>query len=382
MVTMSHRERVMTAISLKEPDRVPMDLGSHVNSSIHIVAYEALKQHLGVRIEGLPPLVSKMMLDVKVDEPVLQALHIDTRGVFAGLPDKGNPDDLEGGEWVDEWGVKRIMPPGAHYYDLVLPAPLGGDITAVDIARYPWPQPKNGAVVENLKKQVKYLRETTDCAIVLNLPSAFVHQSQYMRGFEDWFMDLAANPSLAEAMFDACLEAKMASAEVILDAVGREVDILLTSDDMGTQRSVMFSPATYRKLFKPRHKRYFDFIRSKSDAPLMMHSCGSVSAILNDLIDIGVQILNPVQTHAKDMDPVYLKKTFGDRIAFWGGVDIQHVLPFGSPDDVRTEVRHLFETLGEGGGWVLCPSHNIQPEVPPQNIVAMYEAGLELGWYM
>jgi len=371
----------MTAVSLKEPDRVPMDLGSHVNSSIHIVAYEALKRHLGIQIDSLPPLVSKMMLDVRVDEPVLQALHIDTRGVFAGLPEQGNPDDLKGGEWIDEWGVKRVMPPGAHYYDMVLPAPLGGDITVADIAHYPWPQPKNGAVAENLKKQVKYLRETTDCAIVLNLPSAFVHQSQYMRGFEDWFMDLAANPSLAEAMFDACLEAKMASAEIILDAVGRDVDILLTSDDMGTQQSLMFSPTTYRKLFKPRHKRYFDFIRSKSDAPLMMHTCGSVSAILDDLIDIGVQILNPVQTRAQDMDPVYLKKTFGDRIAFWGGVDIQTVLPFGSPDDVRNEVRHLFETLGEGGGWVLCPSHNIQPEVPPQNIVAMYEAGLELGQY-
>ncbi len=138
---------------------------------------------------------------------------------------------------------------------------------------------------------------------------------------------------------------------------------------------------TYRKLFKPRHKKYFDFIRSKSDAPLMMHTCGSVSAILNDLIEIGVQILNPVQTRALDMAPVYLKKTFGDRIAFWGGVDIQTVLPFGSPEDVRNEVKYLFETLGEGGGWVLCPSHNIQPEVPPQNIVAMYKGGMELGRY-
>jgi len=146
MVTMTPRERVMTAVSLKEPDRAPMDLGSHVNSSIHVVAYEALKRHLGVQGGDMPPLVSKMMLDVRVDEPVLQALHIDTRGVFAGLPDKGDPADLQGGEWVDEWGVKRIMPPGSHYYDLVLPAPLGGDITVADIARYPWPQPKDGGV--------------------------------------------------------------------------------------------------------------------------------------------------------------------------------------------------------------------------------------------
>ena len=380
MTTMSHRERVMTAVSLREPDRVPLDLGSHINASIHTQGYEELKRYMGIEIDRMPPLVNKMMQDVKVDEPVLQALDIDARGVFTDLSDQGNPDDLRGGQWIDSWGVVRVMPPGAHYYDLELPTPLGGEISISDIVNYPWPEP-DPSVTEGLKKQVERLRATTDCAIVLNLPSAFVHQSQYMRGFEDWFMDLAAAPKLAGAMFDACLEVKTNFAGVILDAVGRDVDILLTADDMGTQQALMFSPRTYRDLFKPRHKKFFEFIRSKSDAPLMLHSCGSISAILDDLIEIGVQILNPVQTRARDMDPVFLKKEFGDRIAFWGGVDIQTVLPFGSPEDVRDEVKHLFETLGEGGGWVLCPSHNIQPEVPPENIVAMYEAGAEVARY-
>lgn len=380
MSAMSHKERVMTAVSRREPDRVPMDLASHVNSSIHVEGYDELKRFMGIKIDGIPPLVNKMMQDVKVDEPILEALDIDARGIFPGVPDKGNPEDLKSGEWTDSWGVARVMPPGAHYYDMVLPAPLGGEISMSDIANYPWPKPDPG-VAKALKKQVEHLRETTDCAIVLNLPSAFVHQSQYMRGFEDWFVDLAIDHKLAGAMFDACMEVKMETAGYILDAVGREVDVLLTSDDMGTQQSLMFSPGIYRELFKPRHRSFFDFIRSKSDAPLMMHTCGSVSAILNDLIEIGVQILNPVQTRAQGMDPLYLKKEFGDRIAFWGGVDIQTVLPFGSPEDVRNEVRHLFETLGEGGGWVLCPSHNIQPEVPPENIVAMYEAGAEVARY-
>jgi len=380
MAAMSHKERIMTAVSLKEPDRVPLDLGSHLNCSIHIQGYEDLKDYMGIEIDAMPPLVNKMMQDVKVDEPILQALDIDARGVFAGLPDKGNPDDLKGGQWIDSWGVVRVMPASAHYYDMELPAPLGGEISISDIVNYPWPEP-DPSVAEGLKKQVEHLRSTTDCAIVLNLPSAFVHQSQYMRGFEDWFMDLAAAPKLAGAMFDACLEVKESFARVILDAVGRDVDILLTSDDMGTQQSLMFSPRMYRELFKPRHKKFFDFIRSMSDAPLMMHSCGSISAILDDLIEIGVQILNPVQTRAEGMDPAYLKKEFGDRIAFWGGMDIQNILPFGSPQDVRNEVKHLFETLGEGGGWVLCPSHNIQPEVPPENIVAMYEAGAEVARY-
>jgi uroporphyrinogen decarboxylase len=380
MVAMSHRDRIMTAVSLREPDRVPLDLGSHLNCSIHIRGYEELTKYMGIEVDPTPPLINKMMQDVKVDESVLQVLDIDARGIFAGLPDKGNPDDVKEGQWIDSWGVVRVKPAGAHYYDMELPAPLGGEISISDIVNYPWPEP-DPSVAAGLKKQVQHLRETTDCALVLNLPSAFVHQSQYMRGFEDWFTDLAAAPKMTEAMFDACVEVKTNFARVILDAVGRDVDILLTSDDMGTQKSLMFSPRMYREMFKPRHKKFFDFIRSKSDAPLMMHSCGSISAILDDLIEIGVQILNPVQTRAEGMDPAYLKKEFGDRIAFWGGMDIQDVLPFGSPEDVRNEVKHLFETLGEGGGWVLCPSHNIQPEVPPENIVAMYEAGAEVARY-
>jgi len=217
--------------------------------------------------------------------------------------------------------------------------------------------------------------------IPLNLPSAFVHQSQYMRGFEDWFMDLAGNQRVAGALFDACVEVRMGYGARILDEVGQDVDIILTADDMGTQQSLQFSPATYRKLFKPRHKKYWELIRSKTSAPLMLHSCGDVHSILNDLIEIGIQILNPVQTRAVGMDPVYLKKEFGSRLAFWGGMDIQHVLPFGSPDDVRAEIKQLWETLGQGGGWVVCPSHNIQPEVPPENIVTMYRDAPQLTRY-
>jgi uroporphyrinogen decarboxylase len=205
----------------------------------------------------------------------------------------------------------------------------------------------------------------------------FVHQSQYMRGFADWYLDLAAQPALSEVLFDAVMEVKMGYARSILEIAGAEVDIVMTADDMGTQKALQFSPVTYRKYFKPRNARYIDMIRGYTDAPILLHTCGSVYEIIDDLIEIGVGILNPVQTRAANMDPRLLKERFGTRIAFWGAVDIQQVLPFGSEGEVEAEVRSLFETLGDGGGWVLGPSHNIQPEVPPENIIAMYRAGRE-----
>lgn len=375
--SMTHRERVMRAVSHREPDRVPMDLGAHVNSSIHSFAYQKLKNALGVDVDKPAGLVSKMMQDVAVQDSVLNVLDVDARGVFHGSC-KSRKDD--GYEWIDEWGVARIKPQGAYYYDMVR-APLAGQITVQDIANYSWPSVDDPAIVKGLKEQVEHWRATTDCAIVLNVPSAFVHQSQYMRGFEDWFMDLAADPKLAAAMFDAIVDIRMAWGAQILDAVGRDVDIILTSDDMGTQTGLQFSPRTYRQLLKPRHAKYWDMIHSKTDAPVMLHSCGSIYEILPDFIDMGIQIINPVQTRAVNMQPEKLKKEFGAHLAFWGGVDIQEVMPFGSPEDVRNEVKHLFETLGKGGGWVLCPAHNLQPEIPPENIIALYQAGRELCRY-
>ena len=375
--SMTHRERVMRAVSHQEPDRVPMDLGSHVNSSIHSFAYQKLKAALGVDVDKPTGLVSKMMQDVAVQDNVLNVLDIDARGVFHGSC-KSQKDD--GYEWIDEWGVARIKPQGAYYYDMVR-APLAGQITVQDIANYPWPPLDDPAIVRELREQVKHWRATTDCAIVLNVPSAFVHQSQYMRGFEDWFMDLAADPKLAAALIDAILDIRMAWGAQILDAVGQDVDIILTSDDMGTQTGLQFSPRTYRQLLKPRHAKYWDMIHSKTNAPVMLHSCGSIYEIMPDFIDMGIQIINPVQTHAVNMQPEKLKKEFGAHLTFWGGVDIQEVMPFGSPEDVRNEVRYLFETLGKGGGWVLCPAHNLQPEIPPENIIALYQAGRELCRY-
>ena len=373
---MTHRERVLSAVNLKEPDSVPIDLGAHINSSIHRSAYAELKSRMNIKTTAPEIIISRMMQDVAVEEPVLEALDIDTRGIFPGGPVNNGVTDEKTGRWVDEWGVTWTMPSSKHYYEFTR-SPLAGEISVSDISRYPWPDIDDPGITKGLKEQVERYRKAGDYALVLNLPSMFVHQSQYLRGFSDWYLDLAAQPAISEALFDAVLEVRMGYARRILECVGKEVDIIMTADDMGTQKALQFSPEHYRKFFKPRNARFIDMIRKVTDAPILVHSCGSVYEIIGDLIDIGVNILNPVQIFAAQMEPERLKKEFGSKIAFWGAMDIQRILPFGTVEEVENEVVRLFEILGEGGGWVVSPCHNLQPGIPAENIIAMYRTGRE-----
>jgi uroporphyrinogen decarboxylase len=342
-----------------------------------VVAYEKLKKHLG--IDGPNVFVTKMMQNVAVDERILNQLDIDVRGVFPGGADKGS-QTLPDGTWIDEWGVERRKPEGSYYYDLTK-APLAGEISISDIVHYPWPDPHDPGYTRGLREQLRHWRETTDCAVVVTLPGAVVHASQYMRGFEDWYADVALNPKLLEVLLDACLEVTLGVMTEILRVVGDDVDIAMCADDLGAQSGLQFSPEHYRKLFKPRHARYFETIHSLTQGKLLYHTCGSVYDVIDDLIEIGIEVLNPVQPRAANMNPGMLKRKFGNRLAFWGAIDIQEVMPFGSVDDVYAEVRQRFEELGAGGGWVLCPAHNLQPEVPPENVMALYRAGKEIGKY-
>ena len=189
---MTHRERVLRAVSLTEPDRVPMDLGSH-DTNIHKIAYRNLKNHMGLLAERPVTLKSQMAQEALVDPEILSALDIDVRGVFRGSPDKKGPGEQPDGTWIDDWGVTRAKPTRGYYYEVVPPFPLGGDITVSDIVNYPWPDPDDPGIFRGLKQQVEHWRSTTDCAVVLNLPSPFVYQTQLLRGFEDWYADLVGN---------------------------------------------------------------------------------------------------------------------------------------------------------------------------------------------
>ena len=365
MARMTHRERVVAALSHRQPDVVPIDLASTIDSSIVVEGYERLKGHFGVPAPTV--LTNRMMRVVDVDERILTSLDIDTRGVFPAGP----PDIIIGeAGYRDEWGVERVRPAGSFYYD-EQHFPLAGEITVADIARYPMPDPHDPIRRKGLKERVRQVH-AIDCAAVLNLPSAFVHRTQYLRGFTDWFMDFATDRRLLAALFDAVLEVSLAQCQEILEEVGSEVDVVLTSDDLGTQRGLMVSPADYRELIKPRHARYFQLVHDMTPAKVLFHTCGSVVDIVEDMVEIGVDVLHPVQVMARGMDAAKLKATWGDRLAFWGAIDTQRVLCQGTPDDVRAEVARRIEELGQGGGYVLGAVHNIQPDVPMENILAMY----------
>ena len=377
-MSLSHRERVIKALSHQEPDRVPFDLGSTANSSIHLLGYQKLKAYFGVEAEDT--IIHKMMQTVAVHESILQALDIDLRYVSYGASDR-RPDIPVGEDgYQDEWGVVRRKPPSSLYYDLVK-SPLAGSITIQDIVNFPWPDPGDPGYTQGLRQRLLDYRENTDYAIVLRLPSVFVHVTQYLRGFEDWFLDLAADKKLAGALFDAVTEQSTAMAEEILKVGGDLADVVYTSDDMGFQNGPMVSPELYRELFKPRHKKFFDTVKKNTSAFIHFHCCGSIYKLLDDFIELGVDVIHPVQVAAKDMDSSILAPEFGDRLSFWGGIDTQRVLPRGTTEEVKAEVRRRIRDFAPGGGYILGAVHDIQPDVPVENIIAMYEAGREYGRY-
>jgi uroporphyrinogen decarboxylase len=377
-MSLSHRERVIRALSHQEPDRVPIDLGSTRNSSINLVGYQKLKAHFGIEAED--KILHKFQQVAVVDERILKALDIDLRGIGARQPDS-KPDKPVGEDgYQDEFGVTRRKPPGSLYYDLVK-SPLAGPITIQEILNFPWPDPGEPGYTRGLRQELLDLRDDTDYAIVLQLPSPFVHITQFLRGFEDWFLDLAADQKLAGALFDATVEYTAALTEEILKAGGDLADVVATADDMGFQNGPIVSPELYRKLFKPRHHKYFDTVKKYTSAFVHFHCCGSIYHLLDDLIELGVDVINPVQVSAKNMDSSLLAAEFGDRLSFWGAVDTQEVMPKGTTQEVRAEAKKRIEDLAPGGGYILGAVHNIQPEVPVENIIAMFEAAKEYGQY-
>ncbi|TFG67547.1 MAG: hypothetical protein E4H27_08865 [Anaerolineales bacterium] len=372
---MNHRERVLAALNHQESDRVPIDLGSTRNTGILAEPYEALVTYLDMREavdQGDGFGMSRLLGLVPPEEVVLQRLDVDLRGIFIGKPDRVLEKTLPGGLHQDEFGVIRARPPGSHYFDVVK-SPFDREITVNDIVQYPWPDPSDPGYVRNLRRQALDIRENTDYALVLHTSDIMVHTSQYMRGFENWYMDMLLAPDLMGALLDAILEVRLDILRQALDAVGDLVDVVSCADDIADQRGPMLSSAVYNKIIKPRHARYFDMIHAKTEAKILYHSCGSVVKLLPGFIDMGIDFINPVQVSANGMDSAALKKQYGEQLGFWGGVDSMHVLPFGSESDVRAEVRKRIMDLAPGGGYILTAVHNIQPDVPPQNIVAMYD---------
>jgi len=370
---MTPRERVVAALEHRAPDRVPMDLGTARFTGMVAGAYEKLRAHLGFGTEGT--LVDRMQQVVQPDERVLEHLGVDARAFSQGTPDRGGDLELGENRYRDEWGVVRGQPLGCHYYELET-SPLAGEITVGSLARHKWPDPTDPGIVRGLRERAERLRQT-GYAVIYNARFNLVHTTQYLRGFEDWFLDLGADHELFSALMQAVWEVLEELNRRTLSQVGDLIDVVAYGDDIGQQDRPVCSLELYRKLIRPYQERVVELIRAHTRAKILYHTCGSVYRYMEDFIALGIDALNPVQVSAKDMEPGRLKREFGGRIAFWGGIDSQHVLPHGSPGEVRAEVRRIFELLGAEGGWVLAAVHNIQPDVPPENVCAMFEAGRE-----
>ncbi len=370
---MTHRERVLAALEHREPDRVPMDVGSTRFTGMVGESYDRLRAHLGFGERGA--VVDRMQQLVEMDERVLEHLDVSARGIHPAAADRGGDQELPDGGYRDEWGVVRVRPPGCHYYELRV-SPLAGNITARDIARFPLPDPTDPGRVRGLRQRALELRRT-DYAIVYGARYALVHFTQYLRGFSDWFMDLGSDHDLFRALMEAVLEVLLEWNRRAFRELGDLIDIVAFGDDIGLQDRPICAPALYRQLIRPYQERIVADIRAHTRARILYHTCGSVYRYIGDFIEMGIDAINPVQVSAKNMEPERLRREFGGRIAFWGGIDTQRLMPRGTPEEVRDQVRRTFEILGRGGGWVLASVHNVQPDVPPENLLAMFSAGRE-----
>jgi uroporphyrinogen decarboxylase len=369
---MTHRERILAALNHQAPDRLPMDLGSARFTGMVKPAYERLCRHLG--FGELGPLIDQMQQLHEMDERVLEYLDVDVRSISLGAPDASREEGLPDNLWKDEWGVVRVRPAGCPFYELHT-SPLAGNITSQTVVRFPLPDPIDPGRFRGLRERARRLHEETSYAVMYNARFHLVHQTQYLRGFEDWYCDLAGDHDLFRCLMEAVVENLLEMNRRALAELGDLVDIVAFGDDIGLQDRPVCSLSAYRKLIRPFQERIVDSVKSQTKAKILYHTCGSVYQFIPDFIDIGIDALNPVQVSARHMDPARLKEEFGDRISFWGGIDSQHLLPQGSPGEIATEVRRLFGILGRQGGWVLAAVHNIQPDVSPENVLAMFEAG-------
>ncbi len=383
---MNPRERVLTALAHQEPDRVPLDLGATQVTGIHRVAYEGLRQVYG--LPALEPTICDHIQGLALpDDDVVAHLGVDVRGLFPLNSHNWNViAQTEGEYWVyhDEWGIthRRLYPNGLYYS--ILKEPLNRpDLTAADIQNYAWPDFGAAWRIDGLRKQAETYR-AAGYAVMLKDPFAGIFEmAQRIVGMENLLLMMAMDSALAGVLFDKLAELKLDFWEMALPQLADMIDVISQADDYGTQVSQLISPRMFRQQLKPRWQVIFDRIQQLApDAYRFFHSCGNVRPLIPDFIELGAQILNPVHVSATGMEPAALKRDFGDVLTLWGGgVDTQDVLPYGTPEQVKDEVKRNTEALAPGGGYVFNTVHNIQADVPVENILAMYEALREFGVY-
>lgn len=407
---MTSRERVLAAIEHRSPDRVPVDLGATPSSGISAIAYGKLKRHLGLN-SGHTRIYDVVQQLAQPEDALLDRFGIDVVDLGRAfntadsdwhdiaLPDgqpaqypawfqpERQPDGSSLARHPDGTALAH-MPVGGTFFDQTCFPYLDGyppDFRDLDSAmgrvlwaalvHSPWDHARDPDFWDTLRARALALRASSDRALMVVVGCNLFEWGTFLRRMDGFLCDLAAEPETVEALLDALLVRHLATLEKVCRAVGDVADICRFGDDLGTNGGPFMSPAMYRRYFRPRHAQLCAHVHRHSRMKTFLHSCGSIQALLPDLIAAGFEVINPVQTNCRDMEPERLKREFGRDICFWGGgCDTRHVLPRATPEEVKRQVRERLEIFAPGGGFVFNTVHNILPEVPPQNIVAMYEA--------
>ena len=377
---LSSRERVRLALNHQEPDRVPIDI------TYTRVPYVDVRRVLGLPPETVKPDVWDR---VKPSLDVIEKLHCDLLWVGVKGPSTRKSFSFDMDEYTDEWGVtfrkvKRID--GSDQFEIRDCPIQTPSLKAVEA--FPWPDPLDPARYDGVAEQMKHLYETTPYALCARLGDNIWEQANYSSGQANWLMYVSTEPEFCVALMKKIAAIQKSIYLEGLRLFGKYLSVIrLGGEDFGTQTGMLISPKMFRTMVKPILKEVYTAVKERladlgnNDCKLMLHSCGGVEPIIDDLIEIGVDVLDPVQTRAKRMNAFQLKQTFGDRLSFHGGIDTQGILPFGSEEDVAEETRRKLEMLAPGGGYILCPTHNVQADVSGRNVVRMAETGYTYGRY-
>lgn len=382
---MNSKERVIRTINHKEPDRVPIDFGATMETTIHHDGYRKLKESLGICLDKPNVEMLKTAGFARVDDEVQRLIGADVRGIF---PYPANRNTIEYKEkegysyFTDEYGIKWRKPLGNGLYFDIIKNPLAGK-SLEEIQAHPFPNPTDDRRFTHIPDYLSQVPSEYPIVFDNCFGNGIFQMGNHLMGYDNFLMAMAMYDESATWIMDKILDLKMQFWGSVLDRFGDRIDVVKELDDMGTQANLWISPEMYQDLIKPRLMKLIHFIKNKKPGvKMMMHSCGSIVPIIPDLIDAGVDILNPVQYTAMGMAPVEIKRNFGKDLVIWGGgVDTQKTLPQGTVQEVKDETLRMLDIFMPDGGFVFAPVHAIQAAVPTENILAMWKTVKEFGRY-
>ena len=384
-MSMTPRDRVLTVLNHEEPDRVPIVIGVSNATGIKMQPYQRIKRIIGVKAPDKFLYQWPELGTAEVDEATMVRLHSDVRGVLDLEPAttrRRNQNRHPHDDCIDSWGSGQLEVTPGYWFPGI--HPLIDATTVEELENYPyWPDMSDPSRVAHVADDARRLAVQNEYAIMATPWLLFPFERAHaMQGMEAFLLNMAMYPDFARALLEKIAGYCKVLMGRFLDELGDNVDIIKIGDDLGTQESLMISPQMYRDLLMPIHADFIDFIKARTSAKIFFHSCGDVFPLIEDFIDIGVDILNPIQTSSGKMsDLAALKKRFGRNIVFCGGIDSHRILPYGSVEEVRQEVHRVIDLLGAGGGTMIGAVHTVMDDVPPENVLAMVDAVEEFGHY-